>query len=80
MTAKSKAFQAMAVIGIAAVTYTVYNSASTETATKAPAVKEQQLAPVIVTAKPVKQQKPVAETQTTQATIPGYSNPDESGR
>lgn len=82
MTAKSKAFQAMAVISLAAITYTLSNSSSDGISTKADAVKEQTMAPVIITAKSLKKQKetPATETITSYGTVPGYSNPDESTR
>jgi hypothetical protein len=82
MTAKSKAFQAMAVISIAALTYTLSNSSSDGTSTKADPVKEQMMAPVIITAKTPKKQKatPPTETISSQGAVPGYSNPDESTR
>ncbi len=82
MTAKSKAFQAMAVISIAAVTYTLSNSSSDGAATKINPVKEQIMAPVIITAKASKKQKatPATNASSSQGTVPGYSNPDESTR
>jgi hypothetical protein len=82
MTAKSKAFQAMAVISLAAITYTLSNTSSGPAATKANAVKEQTMAPVIITAKSPKKAKAVQGTDTnnSQVTVPGYANPDESSR
>jgi hypothetical protein len=80
MTAKSKAFQAMAVIGLAAITYTLSNSSSDGAATKADPVKKQTLVPVIITAKGLKKDKAAPATNDTpyQGAVPGYSNPDEN--
>lgn len=72
----------MAVISLAAITYTLSNSSSDQSTTKVNPVKEQLMAPVMVKAKSLKKQKAAQEISTvsSQITVPGYSNPDESTR
>jgi hypothetical protein len=82
MTAKSKAFQAMAVISLAAITYTLSNSSSEGTKTTVAPLKEQTMQTVVVKAKAPNKQKqaPTNTSSSNEHTVPGYSNPDESIR
>ena len=77
MSAKSKAFQAMAVIGVAAITLTLTNSSSENRPT---VTKKEQAMPAVV-AKPEKKKKtPANSVQDQHGVVPGYSNPDESSK
>lgn len=81
MTAKSKAFQAMAVISIAALTYTLSHSPSEEAATNDVPVVSATMDPVIITTKSKKEKAtPEPSVNYNQGSVPGYSNPDENCR
>lgn len=82
MTAKSKAFQAMAVISVAALTYTLSNSSSGGNKPPVVSQKEQTMPVVVVTTKKAKKEKQsqMSAAPDNHVAVPGYSNPDDSSK
>jgi hypothetical protein len=78
MSAKAKALQVMAVIGISAITYTVYHSASRNDIKPDPA-------PILLKSINAKKERKAVKVEAVTDTkskdnIPGYCDPDQAAR